>query len=121
MTKLTKNVLFKEEQYKILLKIFNIIGVTKDNTIIERNVIESDENIKIINDLVNDINKYFSFGHKISTKIGVHKEINIVKNVVKNFGISVFSIDKKRKDENNKYKSYTLYKFEIPNEILEKM
>lgn len=121
MARTPKNELYREQQYDILLKILSLIGVTKDNTIIERDVIEREDNIKVINELQDDINKYFSTGTWKSVKIGVHTEINIIRNIFKSYNISILSIDKKRKNEDGIYKSYTLYKFEIPNEILEKI
>jgi hypothetical protein len=56
-----------------------------------------------------DISKYFSIKNRNSITIGVHIEINIVINICKQLGINIISIDKKKKDENNLYKSYRIY------------
>jgi hypothetical protein len=121
MVRISKDILYKEQQNDILLKILTLIGITKTNTMIERENIEREDNLKKINEMKEDINKYFTIKNKNSVKTGVHIEINIVRNICKQLGINILSIDKKRRDENNLYKSYRIYKFEIPENILDKL
>ena len=118
MVRISKDILYKEQQNDILLKILTLIGITKTNTVIDKNNIDNEETIKIINSMKEDIKKYFTFKCKNSTKTGVNIELNLVRNISKNFGITILPIERKRKDENNNYKSYRIYKFDIPENIL---
>ena len=115
---LNKKKLYEKEQQEILIKLMNIICIKKDNINIEKSYIENEEISRQINNLKDDVVKYFSAGKWLSAKTGNHTEINIVRNVFKYFNTEVISIERKRKDENNKYRSYRIYKFIMPENIL---
>ncbi len=115
---LNKKKLYEKEQQEILIKLMNIIGIKKDNVNIEKSYIESEDVSIQINNLKDDVVKYFSTSKWCSVKLGSNIEINIVRNIFKYFNIEVISIEKKRKDESNKYRSYRIYKFIIPESIL---
>ena len=115
---LNKKKLYEKEQQEILIKLMNIIGIKKDNVNIEKSYIESEDVSIQINNLKDDVVKYFCAGKWASTRVGNHTEINIVRNIFKYFNIEVISIEKKRKDEDGKYISYRIYKFIIPESIL---
>jgi len=119
MTVSTKKELYSEQQYEILLKILRIIGISKEVNQVERSNIERSEVLEQINGLKGDISKHYSVRKWNGAKYGVNTEINFIRNIVKEFSIELLSLEKRRRDiESNKYKAYRVYKFIIPESIL---
>jgi hypothetical protein len=114
----SKKDLYKNEQYDILIKLINIIGISKNITSIEKGDIEKQEILEKIDLLKDDIIKYFNTGNWYSTRKGDHTQVNFIRKIFKYFDIEGFSIERKKKDENNYYKSFRIYKFIIPENIL---
>ena len=115
----TKKELYQKEQYEILIKLLNIIGITKNNTTVQKSYIETIDILDNINSLKNDILKFFSTRKWHATKTGVNIEINFIRNIIREFNIEMLSLEKRKKDEeSNKTKSYRYFKFIIPENIL---
>lgn len=119
MTVCTKKELYSAQQYEILLKILRIIGISKEVNQVERSNIERSEILEQINGLKEDISKHYSVRKWNGAKYGVNSEINFIRNIVKEFSIELLSLEKRKRDiESNKYKAYRVYKFIIPESIL---
>jgi len=115
----TKKELYYKEQYDILIKILNIIGINKNNNTVQKSYIENEEILTQINNLKNDILRFFSTRTWHATKTGVNIELNFIRNVIREFDIEMLSLEKRKKDEeSNKTKSYRYFKFIIPENIL---
>jgi len=114
----TKKEIYSKEQYDILLKLIRIIGITKPISQIEKSEIEKSETINQISEMKDDIYIFFRTGPWSGTKKGLNIELNMLRNIFKHFGIEIISIERKRKDENNYYKSYRIYKFIVPENII---
>ena len=78
MVRISKDILYKEQQNDILLKILTLIGITKTNTMIERENIEREDNLKKINEMKEDINKYFTIKNKNFFEKNCNQYINIL-------------------------------------------
>jgi hypothetical protein len=114
----TKKEIYSKEQYNILLKLIKIIGLSQPISQLEKSDIEKNEIISQISEMKNDIYNFFKTGVWPGTKKGLNIELNMLKNIFKYFGIEIISIERKKKDENNYYKSYRIYKFIIPENII---
>jgi hypothetical protein len=115
--KLTKEVLYVKERDEIMLKILNIINITKNNNKIKKEDLEKDEVRIGIRNLIDDIKKYYKTSNWRSMKTWKDKEINLINNVLKEHDIDILKIDKKRKCEDNKYHNYREYIFNINDEL----
>lgn len=118
MPRKTKDILYKNEQINVLVKIFKEIGITKNNLSIMRNELEKDDfKIKIQN-LENDIRKYYTTRTWGSIRGNGEIELNLFKNICRSQSIIIDKIQRKKK-ENDKLINNVIYKFSIPSEILE--
>lgn len=67
-----------------------------------------------------EIKKYYSTSRWRSVYREDNKELNIIKNIMREHGIEILKIERKRKKE-EKNESYRIYIFEIPEEIKNKI
>ena len=115
-----KEAKYVEEREGMLIKVLKEIGISKERTIIGREELEGEEIRSKINEMKGDIWKYYKTSGWNSCKYGKSQELNIIKNICKYHGITIYKIEKKRR-EGEKIKSYKVYDFNIKEEIKEKL
>jgi len=115
--KLKKNIKYKNEQDAILNNLILKIGISKDNNRILKEKIETDEIKQYILDIQDDVKKYYAIGNWASIYKKTNIEMNIIRNIFKEHNIEILKIEKKRKNEENKYESYRVYVFLFPEEL----
>lgn len=108
------------ERECMLIRVLKEIGLRDDRTIIERCELEGEEISGKINGLRDEIWKYYNTSGWNSCKYGKSQELNIIKNICKYHGITIYKIEKKRR-EGDKIRSYKVYDFNINDEIKGKL
>ncbi len=111
---------YMEEREEMLIRVLKAIGLNKERTIIERSELEGEEIVNKIRELREEIWKYYITSGWNSCKYGKCQELNIIKNICKYHGITIYKIEKKRK-EGDKVKSYKVYDFNLKDEIRDKL
>ncbi len=108
-----KHLKYKDQQKDILIKIFNILNITKENNEIKTHLIDYDENKqKLILELDNDIKLYFKTSawpayKNLNTE---RRYLSLVKSIFKEMGIKHESLSCKLKYD-NKIVNTTIYTF----------
>ena len=108
---------FTNERKEIVNKIFNILEITPTNKMISSKKLEKDfEKQNKIIELETDVQKYFicsKWNYFINKKrIFKHKYISLIKSVMKEMNIKMFTSRISCKQEDNKFKYETLYIFD---------
>jgi len=111
-----KNIKYKTEQEEILNNLIKKIGFNKENNRVLKEQIETDEIKKYILSIQDNIKKYYAVGNWASIYKKTNIEMNIIRNIFKEHNIEILKIEKKRKNEENKYESYRVYVFLFPEE-----
>jgi hypothetical protein len=111
---------FVEEREGMLIKVLKAIGINKGRTIIERSELEREEIRSKMNEMKEEIWRYYRTSSWNSCKYGKCQELNIIKNICKYHGITIYKVEKKRKD-GDKIRSYKVYDFNINEEIKERL
>jgi len=111
---------YVEEREWMLIKVLKEIGISKERTKIERGELEGDEIRGKIKGMKEEIWKYYKTSGWNSCKYGKCQELNIIKNICKYHDITIYKVEKKRK-EGDKIRSYKVYDFNINAEIKEKL
>lgn len=111
---------YVEEREWMLIRVLKEIGISNERTIIERSELEGEEIRGKIKEMKEEIWKYYKTSGWNSCKYGKCQELNIIKNICKYHGITIYKIEKKRK-EGDKIKSYKVYDFNIKEEIKDKL
>lgn len=111
---------YVKERDDMLIRVLKAIGVNKGRTIIERSELEGDEIVSEIRGLRDEIWKYYKTSGWNSCKYGKCQELNIIKNICKYHGITIYKVEKKRVD-GDKIRSYKVYDFNINDEIRAKL
>lgn len=119
--RLTKEELYVKEREEIMLKILEVIKITRKRNRIMKWELEKEEVREGINDLIDDIKRYYKTSKWRSMKTWKDKEMNIINNVLKEHDIEIIKIDKKSKSEDNRYHNYREYIYNINEKIKEKM
>jgi hypothetical protein len=112
-----KEELYEKEREDILIKVLKLIGIDKNNNRILRENLEKPEIKEYINEMMEEIKKYYSISRWRSVYRKENKELNIIKNLMRENMIDILKIEKKRIKEDGKYEGYRIYIFEIPEEI----
>ena len=106
-----KHKIFVNERIELLNKIYNILGINNDNKIFYSHIIDSDSSIKNqINNLENDINKYFrtsSWPVFRSKTIVERRELSIIKCLLKDMDVDCKKLSGKLKNEKTNQDIYT--------------
>ena len=115
----------KEERYvkerdDMLIRVLKAIGLSNDRRIIERCELDGEEIRSKINGLRCEIWEYYRTSGWNSCKYGKCQELNIIKNICKYHGITIYKIEKKRVD-GERIRSYKVYDFNINDEIRDKL
>ena len=118
--KMKKGDKYMEDREEMLIRVLKAIGLNKERTIIERSELEGEEIVNKIRELREEIWKYYITSGWNSCKYGKCQELNIIKNICKYHGITIYKIEKKRK-EGDKVKSYKVYDFNLKDEIRDKL
>ena len=98
-----KNKVYKNEQNDILKKIFDIIGITKDNNIFYSHIIDNDENIQ---QKILEFNDVFKVYYKVSSwpaykKFDIERRyLSLIKSLLKEMDIEYTSISRKMRYKN---------------------
>lgn len=116
----TKELLYKKEREEIMIKILKIIGITRERKRINREEIEKEEIKESINNMLEEIKRYYKISQWRNINTWKDKEINLITNILKNNGIEIIKTDRKRKIE-NKYIHYREFIFDINEDILNKL
>lgn len=115
----TKEEIYEKDREEILIKILREIDV-KENVLIKKENIE--RIYKKIEDMNEEIRRVYNISKWRASKYGKNKEMNIIRSICKINKIEILGIDKKiLNEEENKYKNSRYYKFEIPENIMEKI
>jgi hypothetical protein len=114
--RISKDQKYKSEQKEILNKILNEIGIKKENLIISREELETEEFKEIMNRNYEKIKIYYKITNWNSVKTGMEKELNILKNICRYNGIIIDKIQRKKTVEEKRI-NHVLYKFNIPEEL----
>lgn len=117
MPRKTKDFLYKNEQVNLLVKILDEIGINNNNLSITRDNFETDNFKIIIQKYESLIREYYTTRKWTSIRREGEIELNLFKNICRNNNIIIDKIQRKKK-ENDKLINVVLYKFSIPNEIL---
>ena len=112
----TKEELYKKERLEILKDLIKKIGITKEENKKLKEELENETIKEYIRSKEEEITKYYSTSRWKSIYKEENKELNIIKNIMRENNIEILKIEKKRLKE-GKYSSYRVYVFEIPNEI----
>ena len=110
----SKAIKYPKERLDIVKQIFIILEVTKNNKTITLNTLPNGTQESIL-DLENQIRKYFNTGNWSVFKKGVEVNkcyISIIKNVMKNVGITIINSTKYVKGIH-----YSCYTFEINDDF----
>jgi hypothetical protein len=118
-----KDILFKTEQEKILIKILKIIGLNGTNNKINREDLLRQEIIEKIKEIEEDIRHYYCISKFRSYSEGKDKYLNLIRNICKHNGLEILKLQGKRyeTEEKIKRKTYVIYHFIINNDLNEKM
>lgn len=111
---------YMREREDMLIRVLKAIGLSNDRRIIERSELEGADIRGKINELRDEIWKYYNTSGWNSCKYGKSQELNIIKNICKYHGITIYKIEKKRRD-GEKIRSYKVYDFNINDEIRAKL
>jgi hypothetical protein len=111
---------YSKEQEEILLKMLRKIGISKEKRRFNREELERECIKEGINEMIEEIKKYYKMSNWRSIKTWKEVELNLITNVLKYNGIETIKVDRKRK-EGDKYKHYREYIFDINDEILNKI
>lgn len=109
-----KDEMYKSEQINVLIQILKKIGITQQNSSINKDVIENEETKDFIRKKKYEIKYFYYFSNwtaVISTK---NSELNILRFICRyhNIKINIFV------NQKNKNGIARIYNFEIPDEIL---
>ncbi len=115
-----KEIKYVIEREELMIKILKMIGITKERKRIKRDEIDNEDIKEKVNKMMEDIKKYYTISKWRSIKTWKDKEINIILNILKTNGIETIKVDRKRKEE-DKYKHYREYIFEIKEELINKL
>ena len=77
--KYRKDELYKKEQEYLLIELLKKLGINKNNLLIQKNIIESEENKEFIRNLKEEIKKVYCVNNWNSTKTGQNIELNILR------------------------------------------
>jgi hypothetical protein len=98
-----KNKVYKNEQNDILKKIFDIIGITKDNNIFHSHIIDNDESIQ---NKILEFNDIFKVYYKVSSwpaykKFDIERRyLSLLKSLLKEMDVEYTSISSKMRYKN---------------------
>jgi len=112
--KLKKNIQYKNERYEIYNNLLEKLGVNKENNRILKEDIEKDEIKSYIKEKLDDIKKFYSTGQWRSIYRENNVEMNIIKNIMRENNIEILKLERKRKNDDDKYHSYRIYVFMFP-------
>lgn len=90
-----KTELYIEERKNILNEILQFIHVSKENNKIYKSELENDNLKKFINNKFDDIIKYYTASKWASLYREKNREINILKNIMREHGIEIYKLEKK--------------------------
>ncbi len=106
--------LYEREREEILINLIKELEL-RENRIL-REELEKDKIKEYIHKKMEEIKKYYSTSRWRSVYKEENKELNIIKNIMREHGIEILKIEKKRRKE-EKNESYRVYIFDIPEEI----
>ncbi len=111
-----KTEIYKNEQDRIIKEILKLIGITYCNKRINRDELLKEEIICKIENMEDEIKKYYSVSRFRAYKEGKDKYLNLIKNLCKEKGIEILKLQGKRyiNNEDKKRETYVIYQFEIP-------
>ena len=106
--------MYEREREEILINLIKELEL-RENRIL-REELEKDKIKEYIQLKMEEIKKYYSTSRWRSVYKEDNKELNIIKNIMREHGIEILKIEKKRRKE-EKNESYRVYIFNIPEEI----
>lgn len=110
--------IYEKEREEILINIIKKIEL-RENRILKEEL-ERETIKEYIHEKMEEIKKYYSTSRWRSVYREDNKELNIIKNIMREHGIEILKIERKRK-KGEKNESYRIYIFEIPEEIKNKI
>jgi regulator of RNase E activity RraB len=113
---ISKDEKYKYEQKEILKEILEELGIKRDNLIISREELETEEFKELMKKKYERVKVYYKTTNWNSVKTGLEKELNILKNVCRYNGIVIDKIQRKKTVEEKRI-NHVLYKFNIPEEL----
>jgi hypothetical protein len=111
-----KSELYENEQKEILKKILNLIGINRLNNRKTREELEGDEIKESMREMREDIIKYYTTSRWKTFYRDDNQELNMIKNILKEHGIEIYKLEKKRSND-GKIERSRLYIFNIPNNL----
>lgn len=116
-----KDKLYMKERENILIELINKLGINNTENRILRDELEKEEIREYIKNKFEEIKQYYSTSRWRSVYREENKELNIIKNIMREHKIEILKIERKRLKDNGKYEGYRIYIFEIPEEIKNKL
>ena len=111
-----KSELYKVEQEEILKKILSLIGVNRENDRMTRDELEQEEIKENMRKMRDDIIKYYTTSRWKTFYREDNQELNMIKNIMKEHGIEIYKLEKKRMNEGHAERR-RLYIFNIPQNL----
>ena len=119
--KYRKDELYKKEQEYLLIELLKKLGINKNNLLIQKNIIESEENKEFIRNLKEEIKKVYCVNNWNSTKTGQNIELNILRYMCRYNNIKINIFVNQKNLGKNQYEVTRIYNFEMPEEILNRL
>ncbi len=107
---------YKRERGEMINEIIKRLEIDK-NRKKGREELETEEIKEYVLSRMEEIKKYYSTSRWRSVYRDDNKELNILKNIMREHGINIIKTEKKKKTEEGKYEGHRVYIFEIPEEI----
>ncbi len=113
--------IYKKEREELLIELLKEIGVDNGEKRKLKDELEKDSIKEYVRSNNDRIKRYYSTSRWRSTYRNDNKEMNIIKNIMREHDIEILKLEKKKKLQDGIYESHRLYIFEIPEEIKQKI
>jgi len=90
-----KTELYSEERVNMFNEILNFINISKENNKIYKSELENDKLKEFINSKMEEIIKYYRASKWASLYREKNRELNVLKNIMREHGIEIYKLEKK--------------------------
>lgn len=115
----SKDIIYKNEQEELLIKVLRIIGIKGGNKRINREDLLGENIIEGIKEIEGEIRKYYRISKFRSYSDGKERYLNLIRNLCKHSGIEILKLQGKRYegDDKKERRTYVIYHFLINKEM----